>query len=98
MKVTYQPEQVFRAAKFLKKRNPYFSKRSLENIELSIMALLRRHVRDVKECLQKDTDWRYTGTGGYWIFAFLADEKTIQVEVLVDAAVCKNVNYTYLEE
>lgn len=97
MKVIYQPEQVRRSAKFLKKRNPAFSDRTVFDIEQGIMATLRDHIRQVKKCIKEDADWHYTFTGGYLILAWLADTDVVEVDVLVDAAVGKGPDHTYLE-
>ena len=98
MKVIYQPRQVRRAARFLRKRNQKFESWTVERVEQSIMATLRDHVRKVKKCVKAGDDWHFTCTGGYWILAWLADEKTIQVEVLVDASVGRERDYKRLEK
>ena len=98
MKVIYQPEQVRRSAKFLKKRNPAFSGRTALEIEQSIMVVLRDHVRSVKKCIAEDSDWHYTFTGGYLIMAFLADDDVIEIDVLVDAAVGRETDCKRLEK
>ena len=97
MVVIYQPEQVRRAAKFLAKRNPAFADRTARDVEKLIMDRLREHVRDVKKHLKRGTDWRFMASGGYWILAFLSDDQSIEVDVLVDAAIGRDSYHTYLE-
>jgi len=99
MKLSYNKKQIKKVAKFLFKKNPAFrdSGQEIENIKTTIESDLFRYAKEVKSNLKKDKDWRILSTGGYTIIIMLEYSDSLVAEILVDASIASDPDYTMVK-
>lgn len=92
--ISIKQDAVIHAAKFISEYNKYLSDMTFKELEDDIQS----YVDQIYEKAMKEWEWTYVSTGGWTVVFYPDSDNYGTIEILVDPAVSKALNFVYIEE
>lgn len=95
--ITINKDQIEITARWIYANNTYLWKRPDVSVD-TLIADIKRSIRRVVECAEKNWELNYSGTAGFTVFFMPEDEKYGVIDILVDPAVSQESDYVDVED